>query len=68
MALLLECRLKCVPTLIDNADIVREAMLRQQPESCSEVLRAARRTVTNCSCPLINQEMELGHSCQEAPF
>jgi len=32
MALLIECMLKCAPILIDNADIVREAMLRQQRE------------------------------------
>jgi hypothetical protein len=29
MALFIECMLKCAPILIDNADIVREAMLRQ---------------------------------------
>ena len=29
MALLIECRLKCAPILIDNADIVREAIYRQ---------------------------------------
>lgn len=30
MELLIECRLKCVPILIDNADIVRGAISRQQ--------------------------------------
>jgi hypothetical protein len=29
MALLIECWLKCAPILIDNAAIVREAMLQQ---------------------------------------
>ena len=29
MALLNECMLKCAPILIDTADIVREAILRQ---------------------------------------
>jgi hypothetical protein len=29
IAFLIECRLKCAPILIDNADIVRDAMLRQ---------------------------------------
>ena len=29
MALLIECMLKCAPILIDNADIVREAMFYQ---------------------------------------
>jgi hypothetical protein len=29
MALLIECMLTCAPILIDNADIVREAMFQQ---------------------------------------
>jgi hypothetical protein len=29
MALLIECMLKCAPILIDNADIVREAIYRK---------------------------------------
>jgi hypothetical protein len=33
MALLIECMLKCAPILIDNADIVREAMLGQLTQS-----------------------------------
>ena len=38
MALLIECMLKCAPILIDNADIVREAILRQVTKSaqCAE--------------------------------
>ena len=31
MALFIECRLKCAQKLFDTVDIVREAMLRQQP-------------------------------------
>jgi hypothetical protein len=33
MALFVECTLKCAPILIDNADIVRDAMFQQH--SCS---------------------------------
>ena len=33
MALFYECMLKCARKLLDTADIVRDAMLRQQPHS-----------------------------------
>ena len=32
MALFYECMLKCARKLLDTADIVRDAMLQQQPE------------------------------------
>jgi hypothetical protein len=32
MALFYECTPKCAPKLLDTADIVRDAILRQQPE------------------------------------
>ena len=35
MALFNECMLKCARKLLDTADIVREAILRQQPTSPS---------------------------------
>jgi uncharacterized metal-binding protein len=31
MALFSECSLKCARKMLDSADIVRDAMLRQQP-------------------------------------
>jgi hypothetical protein len=43
MALFIECMLKCAPILIDNADIVREAILQQlaqpQPNVCQLMAR-----------------------------
>ena len=38
MALLVECMLKCAPILIDNADIVREAMFQQLPFAKATIL------------------------------
>jgi hypothetical protein len=50
MALLIECVLKCAPILIDNADIVREAIFRQL-RTYSVVVQSIVMAMFDCTIP-----------------
>ena len=68
MALLIECMLKCAPILIDNADIVREAMLGQ----LAWLLAAKQSTIlVSCAakeqpCGLPSSDFPIGLSAARA--
>ena len=57
MALFYECMLKCARKLLDTADIVREAMLRQLPKTKRQRLVVMNRgkKVGGCRASLHTQ-------------
>ena len=64
MALFYECMLKCARKLLDTADIVREAMLRQHSEGSS----GRRRGQTNASLRGLKSSRRVLHSGLSAPL